>query len=178
MCYIQDMRTNRVLKPQDIVVLGKLITDDIWPTQKEIASTLELSQSEISHSLKTLQQAGLINVVQKRINKLAVLEFIVHAIKFFYPSEKLGVGRGFKVGPSSSYFSKRVQRDEQFDYVWPDSEGETKGVIISPLLPHLSKKMKENEKLMLYLNVIEVFRGLGGVRHQQEAQKALKELIG
>lgn len=171
-----DMRTNRVLKPQDIVVLGKLVTDEVWPTQKEIANALELSQSEISHSLKTLEQVGLINISQKRINKLAVLEFIVHAIKFFYPSEKQGIGRGIKVGPSYSYFSKRVHSDE-FDYVWPDPDGEAKGVIVSPLLTRFSKTIKENEKLLLFLNVIEVFRGLGGVRHQQEAQKALKELI-
>lgn len=171
------MRNNRVLKPQDIVVLGKLITDEAWPTQKEIANALELSQSEISHSLKTLEQVSLINVTQKRINKLAVLEFIVHAIKFFYPSEKKGIGRGIKVGPSYSYFSKRVHPDE-FDYVWPDPEGDSKGVIVSPLLTRFSKTIKENEKLLLFLNVIEVFRGLGGVRHRQEAQKALKELIG
>ncbi len=62
--------------------------------------------------------------------------------------------------------------------MWPDPDGESKGVIVSPLLTRFSKTIKENEKLLLFLNIIEVFRGLGGVRHQQEAQKALKELIG
>jgi DNA-binding Lrp family transcriptional regulator len=170
------MRNNRVLKPQDIVVLAKLVTDEVWPTQKDIANALELSQSEISHSLKTLELVGLINIFQKRINKLAVQEFIVHAVKFFYPPEKHGIGRGIKVGPSYSYFSKKVHSDE-FDYVWPDPDGESKGVIVSPLISRLSKTIKANEKLFLLLNIIEVFRGLGGVRHQQVAQKALKEIL-
>jgi len=176
MSYNLFMRNKRVLKPQDIVVLGKLVTDETWPTQKDIASTLELSQSEISHSLKTLEQVGLINLNQRKTNKLAVIEFVVHAVKFFYPSEKHGVGRGMSVGPSSQYFSKRVQSDE-FNYVWPDPNGDSKGILISPLLPKLTSSIKENEKLLLFLNIVEVFRGLGGVRHLQEAQKALKEIL-
>ncbi len=170
------MRKNRVLKPQDIVVLGKLVTDEAWPTQKDIASSLELSQSEISHSLKTLEQVGLVNLNQKKVNKLAAMEFIVHALKFFYPSEKGGIGRGVNVGPSSSHFSKKVLSDE-FNFVWPDPEGDSRGVLISPLLPKLTNSIKENEKLFLFLNVVEIFRGLGGVRHRQEAQKVLKEML-
>lgn len=170
------MRNNRGIKSQDIVVLGKLITDEKWPSQKDIAISLGLSQSEISHSLKTLEQVGLINSGQRNVNKLAVTEFIVHALKFFYPSEKHGVGRGISVGPSSAYFNKRVHSDE-FHYVWPDPNGDTKGILISPLLPQLTTSIRENEKLLLFLNIIEVFRGLGGVRHLQVAQKALKEIL-
>jgi hypothetical protein len=50
-------------------------------------------------------------------------------------------------------------------------------VIVIPLLPELSKVVKENKKLFLFLNVIEIYRGLGGVRHIQEAQKILKEIL-
>ena len=170
------MRKNRVLKQQDIIILGKLVTDNGWPTQKEIADSVILSQAEVSHALKTLDSVGLINLEQIKLNKIAIAEFIEHAIKYFYPIEKKGMGRGIAVGPSYSYFKSKVQ-SEEYNYVWPDSQGDIKGVIVVPLLPHLSQSIKDNDKLLFFLNIVEIFRGLGGVRHNQVAQKALKEIL-
>lgn len=169
-------RINRGLKPQDIVILGKLITDEEWPTQKEMSASLFVSQSEVSHALKTLEQVGLINLKQKTINKLAVTEFVTHALKFLFPVEKKGTGRGVLVGPSFFAFQEKVHSDE-YNYVWPDSDGNQKGIIVTPLLPELSKAVKKSDKLFLFLNVVEIFRGLGGVRHLQEAQKILKAIL-
>ena len=81
------MRKNRVLKQQDIIILGKLVTDNEWPTQKEIADSVILSQAEVSHALKTLDSVGLINLEQKKLNKISIAEFIEHAIKYFFNIE-------------------------------------------------------------------------------------------
>jgi hypothetical protein len=170
------MRQNRVIKPQDVVILGKLISEKAWPSQKEIGDSLKLSQAEISHALKTLDQIGLINLTTKKINKLAVTEFITHALKFLYPIEKKGTGRGILIGPSSSTFKGKVQSDE-YNYIWPDPNGDSKGIVVTPLLPELSNSVKENDILYTFLNVVEIFRGLGGVRHIQEAQKILKDIL-
>ena len=170
------MRQNRVIKPQDVVILGRLISEKVWPSQKEIGDSLKLSQAEISHALKTLDQVGLINLTTKKINKLAVTEFITHALKFLYPIEKKGTGRGILIGPSSSTFKGKVQSDE-YNYIWPDPNGDSKGIVVTPLLPELSNSVKENDILYTFLNVVEIFRGLGGVRHIQEAQKILKDIL-
>lgn len=175
-CYNEQMRKSRLLKSQDIIILGKLTTDEQWPTQKDIAETLQLSQAEISHALQTLEQVGLINIKNKKVNKLAVSEFIIHALKFFYPVEKKGIGRGVLIGPSSHLFRNKVNSDE-YNYVWPDSKGSEKGVIVTPLIDGLAKLVTDNERLFLFLNVVEIFRGLGGVRHIQEAQKMLKDIL-
>lgn len=170
------MRKNRLIKSHDIVILGKLITDDQWPTQQEIAEAFQFSQAEVSHALQTLEQVGLINVKNKKTNKLAINEFITHALKFFYPIEKKGMGRGVLIGPSSHLFRETVDSDE-YNYVWPNSRGSEKGVIVTPLIEDLAKLVIENKKLFLFLNIVEVFRGLGGVRHIQEAQKMLKDIL-
>lgn len=170
------MRQNRVIKPQDVVILGKLISAKVWPSQKEIGDSLKLSQAEVSHALKTLGHVGLINLTTKKINKLAITEFITHALKYLYPIEKKGTGRGILIGPSSSTFKGKVQSDE-YNYIWPDSNGDSKGIVVTPLLPELSSSVMENEILYKFLNVVEIFRGLGGVRHIQEAQKILKDIF-
>jgi len=170
------MRKNRSLKAQDLVILGKLITDPKWPVQKDISDSLMVSQSEVSHALKTLEHVGLIDLKAKKVNKLHVIEFITHALKFFFPIEKKGTGRGLLIGPSFSAFKTKVQSDE-YNYIWPDSDGSAKGIIVVPLMPDLSKAVRENPELFAYLNIIEIFRGLGGVRHLQEAQKMLRDLL-
>ena len=118
-----------------------MVTDNEWLTQKEIADSIMLSQAEVSHALKTLDSVGLINLEQKKLNKIAIAEFIEHAIKYFYPIEKKGMERGIAIGPSYSYFKSKVQ-SEDYNYVWPDFEGETKGVIVVPLLSNLSQSVK------------------------------------
>jgi hypothetical protein len=170
------MRQNRVIKPQDIVILGKLISEKLWPSQKEIADSLNLSQAEISHALNTLDHIGLINLSNKKINKLAITEFVTHALKYLYPIEKKGTGRGILIGPSSSIFKEKVRSDD-YNYIWPNSNGDSKGIIVTPLLPELSSTVLSNEIMCQFLNVVEVFRGLGGVRHVQEAQKILKYIL-
>jgi len=170
------MRQNRVIKPQDIVILGKLISEKLWPSQKEIADSLNLSQAEISHALNTLDHIGLINLSNKKINKLAITEFVTHALKYLYPIEKKGTGRGILIGPSSSIFKEKVRSDD-YNYIWPNSNGDSKGIIVTPLLPELSSTVLSNEIMCQFLNVVEVFRGLGGVRHVQEAQKILKDIL-
>ena len=170
------MRQNRVIKPQDIVILGKLISEKLWPSQKEIADSLNLSQAEISHALNTLDHIGLINLSNKKINKLAITEFVTHALKYLYPIEKKGTGRGILIGPSSSIFKEKVRSDD-YNYIWPNSNGDSKGIIVTPLLPELSSTVLSNEIMCQFLNVVEIFRGLGGVRHVQEAQKILKDIL-
>ena len=170
------MRQNRQIKPQDVVILGKLISEKVWPSQKEIGESLKISQAEISHALKTLDHVGLINLTTKTINKLAVTEFITHALKFLYRIEKKGTGRGILIGPSSSTFKGKVQSDE-YNYIWPDPSGDSKGIVITPLITELSSSVMENEIMYKFLNIVEIFRGLGGVRHVQEAQKILKDIL-
>lgn len=170
------MRLNRQIKPQDVVILGKLISGPVWSTQKEIGESLKLSQAEVSHAIQTLGHIGLINLTTKKINKLAVTEFLTHALKYLYPVQKSGVGRGVLIGPSSSTFKEKVQTDE-FNYIWPDPNGGSKGIIVIPLIPELASSALKNEQLFMFLNVVEIFRGLGGVRHIQEAQKILKDIL-
>ena len=48
-------RNKRGIKPQDIAILGKLIVDKNWPSQKDISNELEISQSEVSLGFKALE---------------------------------------------------------------------------------------------------------------------------
>ncbi|MCT4643164.1 MAG: hypothetical protein N4A33_12810 [Bacteriovoracaceae bacterium] len=168
-------RKSRGIKPQDIAILGKLITDENWPSQKEVSIELEISQSEVSLGFKALESVGLISVNSKKLHKIAIKEFLTCAIKYFVPLEKYGIGRGYFAGPSALEFGQKVHSDDY--YIWPHENGDSKGVVVKPVLAKIPESVINNEKLYLFLSIVDIYRGLGGVRHIKEANKSLERLL-
>ena len=168
-------RKNRGIKSQDIGILGKLITDRNWPSQKEVSSELKISQSEVSLGFKALESVGLINVSSRKLNKIAIKEFLTHAVKYFFPVEKYGIGRGHLAGPSASEFSQRVHSDES--YIWSHEAGNSRGIVVNSILVKIPESVIQNEKLYLFLSIVDIYRGLGGVRHVKEANISLERLL-
>lgn len=168
-------RKHRGVKSQDIAILGKLITDRNWPSQKEVSIELDISQSEVSLGLKALESVGLINVSSKKLHKIAIKEFLTHAIKYFLPLEKYGIGRGYLAGPSALEFGQKVHSDDL--YVWPHESGNSRGTVVSSILSKIPESVIKNKKLYLFFSIVDIYRGLGGVRHIKEADKLLERLL-
>ena len=90
------------LKPQDIAILVKLLVSKAETLQTQLAQELSLSQGEIAKALARLNKAGLVN--NRRVNRSAALEFILHAIKYIFPAEVgalAGGGEGHGAGAAS-----------------------------------------------------------------------------
>ena len=72
-----------MLKPQDIVVLCKLVAgaeDAPW-RQQDLAGALGLSQAEIHKALARAEHAGLYLPSQRKVARRALHEFLVHGLK-------------------------------------------------------------------------------------------------
>lgn len=173
---ILDMsRKNRGLKQHDIAVIGAILSSPDWPSQKEISLKLDISQAEVSYSFGTLERIGLINAETKKLYKTAIKELIVHGIKYFFPIEESGIGRGYPTGPSSPFFKNKVHSDNT--YVWAHEDGNQRGIITNSIIHKVPISVIDDDKLYLFLSVIDVYRGLGGVRHLKEAEKYLERLL-
>lgn len=168
-------RKIRGLKPIDIGILGFLITEGSWPSQVDISRVLNISQSEVSLGLRALEKVELINLVSKKVNLISAKNFIVHTVKYLLPIEKEGLGRGFLAGPSSHFFNKKVHARDI--YIWPHEDGDSRGVIVNSAVEKLSSNTIANEKLYLFLCIVDIFRGLGGIRHLKEAELKLLRLL-
>ena len=149
-------RNKRGIKPQDIAILGKLIVDKNWPSQKDISNELEISQSEVSLGFKALEAVGLIGVSSKKLHKIAIKEFITHAVKYFFPLDQNGIGRGFLAGSSAPYFNKKVHSDEF--YVWSHENGDARGAVVNPILSKMPGSVIKNKILYLFLSLVEVLQ--------------------
>lgn len=86
-----------MLKPQDIVVLLKLLTVGTKrPTYAQLAVDLYMSPSEVHASIRRARAARLIQGPElgDHVNTRGLEEFLVHGIKYAFPPEKGGMTRG------------------------------------------------------------------------------------
>src|SRR5208337_1340266 len=131
--------TNRtiliMLKPQDIVVLLKLLTaGNKRPTYAQLAVDLYMSPSEVHASIRRARAARLIHgpELRDRVNAKALEEFLVHGIRYAFPPEKGGMTRGIPTASAAEPLSRKLTQEDPAP-VWPFEEGPKRGYAYSPL---------------------------------------------
>ncbi len=73
------MKPHNGMRPQDIVVLLKIITiGNVDWQYRDLSSTLFLSTSEVSESLYRSHIAGLVDESKRKVFRQSLMEFIEH----------------------------------------------------------------------------------------------------
>ena len=164
------------IKGQDVALVVKLLclADKPWK-QVDLAIDLELSQGEIAKSLQRLSKVGLI--FDNEPNRKACEEFLISAVKFIFPAQLGALTVGKPTAMSTVYFQKHLLQSKENMYVWSDVDGDTRGQMVHPLYPGLSKAASKDEKFYNMMSAIEVLR-LGKARDKEVAKTFLKEEIG
>jgi hypothetical protein len=145
------------MRPQDIVVLLKILTmSELNWQYRDLASTLYLSISEISESLNRSQIAGLIDDSRRRVFRNSLMEFIQHGLHYVFPQQPGTVVTGIPPAHSHEYFN--VMFVSEFNYVWPDENGWSRGLSITPLYKGLTKAVTIDDELYLLLAAIDIIR--------------------
>ncbi len=166
------------MRPQDIPILIKILSyiksgQHSWQ-MKEIASDLNISPSEVSESLNRSYQADLIDKNKKNVSRLALLEFLVHGIRYVFPEKPGPIVRGLKTAHSAPPLDKLIESEE--NYVWPYAHGDAKGQAIEPLYPSVVEASKNDSFLYQCMALIDVLR-VGRARELELAKKNLEKMI-
>lgn len=151
-----------MLKPQDILVLLKLMTVGSEPwTYASLAESLGMSASEVHAAVKRATKAGLYTSSTKRPATGRLVPFLVHGVPHVYLAERGGVTRGIPTGvaaePLASQFSLDFQRPETIP-VWPHAEGDTLGYAISPLYRSAPEAALRDPRLYELLALVDAVR--------------------
>ena len=169
------MRKHNGMRPQDIVVLLKLIalgTKD-WQN-KDLANTLFISASEIGESLNRNHLAGLINFEKKKVNRQSLYEFLKHGLHYVFPQQPGSMVNGFPTAHCHPFILKKIKSN--MFYVWPDSKGDIRGLTIEPLYQGQVEACKIDPELYKLLALIDIFR-VGRLREIEIADKELCKMI-
>ena len=163
-----------MLKPQDIVVLLKLLkAGNKRPTYAQLAVDLYLSPSEVHASIRRARAARLIHGPElgDRVNTRALEEFLVHGIKYAFPPEKGGMIRGIPTASAAEPLNRKMTQEEPVP-VWPFEKGDRRGYSFQPLYKRVPQAALKDRELYQLLALVDALRD-GSARERALARREL-----
>jgi hypothetical protein len=165
------------MKPQDIVVLLKLIALGRPPAYAVLAAQLCMSRSEVHAAMRRSAEAGLLDPVSKMPIRVALEEFLLHGLKYVYPSVRGPITKGvltcFAAPPLAEQSPQSVNDPPP---VWPDPKGTAKGYSLLPLYPSVPMAARQDRVLYKLLALVDALRE-GQAREQGLAAEQLTTLL-
>lgn len=166
---------NMNLKPQDIVILLKLLS--LGPTNQlsfaALALSLGMSPSEVHAGVKRLTNAKLYNDQMKSPARKAALEFLLHGVKYAFPPNHGGITIGYPTGYAAPPLNQFINAGDDPPPVWSSSHGTTKGLDFSPLYKSVPEAIQDDPMLYELLALIDAIRD-GRARERELAEKELE----
>ncbi|MBI5743535.1 MAG: hypothetical protein HY952_03190 [Elusimicrobia bacterium] len=172
------MRPFNGIKPQDIAILLKLVAlgDKKW-RHVDLVAALCLSQTEISFALNRCRTVGFLDSAKKKVMKTALLEFLVHGLKYVFPARPGPVSRGMPTAHSAAPLASRIVSSDADMYVWPSDRGRARGQAIEPLYPKAPLAAEKDAELYELLAIVDALRA-GRAREQALAVRELETRLG
>ncbi len=164
------------LKPQDIMVMLKLVAlgDHPW-SYVSLSVELGLSPSQVHAAVKRSLAASLavhsVNKIAPNIRNLD--EFLVHGLKYVFVPERGEMTRGMPTGYAAPPLGGLFISSNEPPPVWPDPEGEVRGIAFSPLYKSAPKAARMDPKLYELLVLVDGIRA-GRAREREIASKELR----
>ena len=161
-----------VLRPQDVVVLAKLLTyKSRRPPLAQVAVDLAISASEIHAALKRLARAGLVSSADVPIRQAAE-EFLIHAVKYVFPAVRGEVTRGLPTSYAAAPLNREIVGSSELPPVWPFAKGTHRGVTFEPLYRTAPSAALKDPSLYELLALLDGVRG-GRARERRLAETEL-----
>lgn len=165
------------LRPQDVMVLLRLTLDrEKTPTYAALAEDVRLTASEVHASVN---RCVLAQLVRKDINgkPRVLLEplklFLLHGVRYCFPPIRGEMTRGMPTGYAAPPLIGKVMGSDEPPPVWPDKNGQLRGMTFQPLYPTVPDAASRNPKLYELLVLTDTLRG-GSARERAIAQQEIE----
>lgn len=169
------------MKSQDIYVLLKLVClqqeergrslqrsvlADSYSV-RGLEGALGVSKTEVNASIRRSIAVGLATKDRKtgypKVNRKALLEFVVYGLKYVFPVRPAEIVRGVPTAFSAPMLEQQLLSMGDYIFVWPYSEGCEKGQAVQPLFKTVPQAVASDERLYEYLALVDAIR-LGNPR--------------
>lgn len=166
------------LKSQDIYIALKLVVLRNEPcSMQRMGEALGLSSSQIHSSIQRLIRAQLIRKDKGyKIIAANLKEFLVHGIRFVFVPELGEPCRGIPTASFAPPLNKSFVESQDLPLVWPDPEGDVRGISFSPLHKYAPRGARNDAKLYELLALVDAIRG-GRARERNMAIDHIKQIL-
>jgi len=164
------------MKGQDILVLLKLVClgEDAW-TYATLAEELGMSASQVHAALKRCADVGLYNGLTRRPNAQALLQFLIHAVRYIVPVKPGPLVQGLPTSYAGPPLNKHIRFSESA--VMPLAGGPARGSAVAPVWRTAPQAAQRDEKLYELLALVDALR-MGRLRERKLAEKELEKRLG
>lgn len=164
-----------VLKPQDLLVTLKVaVNENRVMTYAELGRELSMSTSETHAATQRAEMSRLLTREdgQLRASRSSLQEFILHGVKYVYPALQGGITRGMATGVAAPPLRKFFAQSEILSPVWPDPQGEERGLSLQPIYPSVPAAARADFLLYEILVLVDALRA-GAAREREIAKSEL-----
>ncbi len=166
-----------MLKPQDVFVLLKLVVMNSRPWSYPIlAVELGMSPSQIHSAVKRALAANLaVRHNEKIVPHFRNLEeFLIHGLKYVFWAEQGEMTRGMPTAYAAPPLADLlVSSAVEPPPVWPDPDGEVRGLAFQPLYKAAPQAARADKNLYELLALVDAVRS-GRARERKIATKNLQ----
>ena len=139
-----------------------------------LASDLALAPSLVHSAVQRLRRARLVDGVKKVVNPLALLEFIVHGVRYAFSANLMRETKGIPTAHAGPLLANRIVSDDAI--VWPYINGPAFGLSIHPLYPQAVLLPKRCPELYEALTLVDAIR-VGRSRERELAEAILGQQL-
>lgn len=168
------------LKPQDLVVLLKLVTlrGMARLSYAALAKQLRLSVFETHAAVQRLGAARLVVEMEGELRPVmaAVKDFVLHGAQYAFPAARGEITIGFPTAYAVPPLKEMVLFADEMPPVWPHPEGSTRGAALFPLYEKLPLAALDEPALYELLALFDALR-VGQAREREIASKLLAERL-
>lgn len=169
------------MKPQDILIALKIQSLSERATgqpaswsQRLLAEETGLSLSEVNAACRRLEEAGLLSASPRKVIPSALLEFLIHGLRYAFPAAIGQVSRGMPTGYAADPLREVILAPAgEMPPVWPDAHGSVRGMALEPLYQSVPMAARKDHVLYEYLALIDAIRG-GRSRERTKAAEILQ----
>jgi len=174
-----DLTMSARLKPQDVLVALKLASwrgDHPW-TYAALANDLSMSAAEVHAGIKRLVICRLFNASRHRVDRRALLDFLVHGLAHVFPATPGEAVRGMPTAISASPLAGKFLVGEGDGTVWPWSRpGAIRGRRVEPLYRSAPEAAAKDPALHELLALVDALR-VGRARERAIASQELERRL-
>ena len=160
-----------MLSPIDIAV-AVMIAESQGSKFEEIAHVLGISLSKAFGGVQQLAKSGFMLPGSRRVDRLALLEFLEHGLRYVFPAAPGRLRTGVPTAHSGPILSADIDDGGEV-YVWPSPNGSARGREIAPLVPKASELPLRAPKMYEALSLVDALR-VGRARDRKLAVNALR----
>ena len=161
------------LRPSDVAVALRLARTP-GAHYQDLARSLHLGVAEVHRGVRRLDRARLVLAGERRVNRQALLEFLVHGVRYVFPAVLGPETLGMPTAAGAPTLAEKLPGGPVA--VWQTADGKTRGSSLLPLYGAAPRAALEDEHLYRSLALVDVLR-LGELRERRLAQGLLDETL-